>query len=100
VPAAGGVPHRDQQSGPVGVHVKCFGRDLGERCSGSLTDVGGCDLHGEVAVGLEITEFIRYRVTPDGTVTVATTTLGADGHAQPSPVLTCEIGHGAEFNTR
>jgi hypothetical protein len=48
----------------------------------------------------EITEFIRYRVTPDGTVTVAVTTLDADGHAQPSPVLTCKIGHGAEFHGR
>ncbi|WP_297539155.1 VirK family protein [Amycolatopsis sp.] len=48
----------------------------------------------------ESTEFIRYRVTPEGTVTVAVTMLDAGGHAQSSPVLTCEIGRGAEFHSR
>jgi hypothetical protein len=48
----------------------------------------------------ESTEFIRYRVTPDGTVTVAVTMLDAGGHAQSSPVLTCKISRGAEFHSR
>ena len=44
-----------------------------------------------------ITEYIRYKVTPDNVVSVSTTTLTADSRLLRSPSYQCPMGSGASF---
>lgn len=45
-----------------------------------------------------ITEFIRYTVTPNGAMTLATTTLSATQQVMSTVTLTCHLGKGAYFH--
>ncbi|WP_433296475.1 VirK family protein [Pseudonocardia sp. CA-142604] len=47
-----------------------------------------------------ITEYIRYKVTPDDVVSVSTTTLAADSRVLRSPSYRCPMGSGASFTER
>ena len=46
-----------------------------------------------------VTEYIRYKVTPDDIVSVSTTTLAADSRLLRSTSYRCPIGSGASFTT-
>ncbi|MFI9081772.1 VirK family protein [Streptomyces sioyaensis] len=43
----------------------------------------------------KVTEYVRYQVTPDGKVSVTTTTLAADN--QVDKIYQCPLGTGADF---
>jgi hypothetical protein len=75
-----------------GLHISTFQVQQGQYIAFS-------DTHESLtAQNTRLTEFIRYRVTPDGTTTLTSTALDADNKVLGTNEFDCRIGKGAYFH--